>query len=257
VVAWVESSGKAGSEGQLAEVGEGLAAQRPLFLFFYTTEPKVEDGKKNFEAVKACETVRGEFRIRALANILREFRCVRLNVKKADPKVLEKYGVHEAPTCVALDLEGNVVSFLVGAFGWGDVDLDLQDCLESAEGAVRKLATGDEKDPKTAVAKMRMARILIREKYAKGEKLFQRARWEKATEVFKEILSEGPEGFFFTKRAETMLAEIEAAKLYFQAIADLRAEKKAEAKEKLERIVTEMKKAPWFRRFARVTLGKI
>jgi tetratricopeptide (TPR) repeat protein len=257
VIAWVESDGKPGPKGLLVEAEKGLAELRPLFLFFYATEPAVVDGKKDFEAVKACETVRGEFKVRALANLLREFRCIRLDVKNADPKVLETYGVHETPTCLALDLEGNTVSFLTGAFGWGDVDMDLQDCLEDAEAVVRKLAAGDAKEPRTATAKKRLTRILIREKYAKGEKLFQRARWEKATETFKAILSEGPEGYFFTKRSETMLAEIEAARLYFKAIEDLRAENKEAAREKLEQIVYEMKKAPWFRRFAQVTLGKM
>jgi predicted Zn-dependent protease len=257
VISWVESSGKAGAKGQLAEIEKGAAEIRPFFLYFYTNEPKVADGKKDYAAMKTCEKVNEELKVRALANLLREYVCIRVNVAKADAKVLETHGVREAPTALVLDIQGNLAALHVGAFGWGDIDLDLQDCLENAETKVRELAGGDEKAPKTVTAKKRLAGIQIRELYAKGEKLFQRARWEKAAETFKKVAAEGKEGNFFKKRVPSMLAEIQAAKLYFEAIEDLRAARKKEAREKLEKIVYEMENSQWFRRFAKATLGKL
>ncbi|MHC4777070.1 MAG: hypothetical protein ACYTFG_00685 [Planctomycetota bacterium] len=230
---------------------------RPVFLFFHATEPEMVDGKKDFTKVKACEEAAAQFKIRALANCLREFACIRIDVSKARPQLMKILGVHEAPTCMALDLDSETACFVTGAFEWGDIELDLVDCIEETERKIRTLAGGDEKSPETAAAGKRLAAIEIREAYERVEKLFQRAQWDKAKTGLRKLAKTGALENFFVKRVPVMLAEIDAAALYFEAVEDLKAERTGDAKEKLERIVYELKEAPWFRRFARATLGKL
>ncbi len=237
-----------------------------MFLYFRTTEPKVVDGKKDYEALKACSAMEEEFTVRALSNILREFTCIRIDVSKADAKALETYGVREAPTCIVLDLEGHMTSLFTGAVGFGVIDLDLQDCLLAAEKEIRNLAKdkkeepkgekAEKEDPKVVRARAVLAEIEVRETYARGEQLFQRAQWDKAAETFQEAARLGGKGNFYAERLPVMLAEIKAARLYFEAIEDLRTENRAAAREKLERIVFEIKEAVCFIQFAKAALAK-
>ena len=228
-----------------------------MFLYFCTTEPRVVDGKKDYEALKACSAMEEEFTVRALSNTLREFTCIRINMAGADPKALEAYGVNRAPTSIVLDHEGNAVSFFAGQVVFGEIDLDLQDALTATEKGIRNLAAGAEDKPETAKAKSVLAQIEVRETYARGEQLFQRAQWEKAADTFQEAARLGGKGNFFAERVPTMLAEIQAAKLYFEAIDDLKAGRAAAAREKLSRIVFEMKAAACFSQFAKAALAKL
>lgn len=230
---------------------------KPVFIFFLASKPADSDGKKDYTQVKTSKDLSDQFRVRALANILREFNCIWVDVAIAEKGVLDQYGVHSAPTCIALDLDGSVASMTSGLFAWNDVELDLLAVLESAEARVRELAAGPPEDKKTGFAKARVAAIEIRETYEKGEKLFQRAQWDKAVETFGKLLNSGSKDDFFVKRAPEMIAETAAAKLYFEALDDLKEEKIADGKAKLERIAYEMKNAPCFSNFALTSLKRL
>lgn len=230
---------------------------KPLFLFFYASKPRAKDGAPDYDEMKGCETVSEELKVRALANILREFVCVKVDASQADARILEAYRVNTVPTCMLLDSEGNLASLSVGQFAWNGIELDYLTALESADERVKTLAAGDEKDPVAAKARARLAEIHAREGYARGEKLFQRAQWDKSAEAFRDLATKAPAGNFFAGRVPAMLAEIGAARLYFEALEDLKAERKNDAKVKLERIVFEMKSAPCFGGFAKATLGKM
>jgi len=158
---------------------------------------------------------------------------------------------------ILLDVDGAMLWKQTSRFAWNEVEIDLLGALESADERIKALAAGDAKDPVAEKARGRLAEIRVREAYAAAEKLFQRAQWDKAAAAFRSLAAAVPAGNFFAGRVPAMLAEIQAAQLYFEALDDLKAEKKMEAKAKLERIVFEIKAATCFGGFAKATLGKL
>jgi hypothetical protein len=263
----VDSSGKpaAKTTGSGAkETGDDLpeaatASQnlRPLFLYFFKGDSFSAFGskkKKKDRELEDCKALDKEFRMRALSNILREFICAKVDVLKADKEILRKYKVRKSPTCVLVDLDGRIAWMQSGKFTWKKVEKVLLSQLKKADAKVKKLAKG--KDEIADRASKRLAEIELREEYAKGEKLFQRAQWKKAEAAFTKVAGAKAEGFY-KSRAEIMLQEIGAAKIYFQAEVDIKRRRYHDAKQKLDKIISDFPKAAAFRAFAQEKLNSI
>jgi tetratricopeptide (TPR) repeat protein len=230
---------------------------KPLFVYFFKkTNIAAFGARKKNPQIKDCEAMAKEFKMRALTTILREFVCVRIEMDKADSTILKKYRVRKAPTAVLVDLKGKTVWSCAGKFTWKKVEKILLKHLKRADSMVKKLAKGKEGDPMADRARTRAAEIDRRVQYAKGESYFLRAQWSKAKDIFRKVAA-GDDKDFYVKRAAIMLEEIEAAGLYFAAVADIKRKRYQAAKVKLDKILNDLKKARSFATFAREKLASI
>lgn len=269
VIPWIESKGKPSAKttgtGADSKISEDLEeaekagqAMKPLFLYFYKKVSLAATGmKKKDNELEDCTDMEKEFKMRALANITREFVCARIDTGEADKAILAKYRVKAIPTFVIVDLDGKIAWFQAGKFSWKKVETVLLKILKTADAKVKKIAAGKDPGPMADRAKARLREIEAREEYEKGEKLYETAQLEKAKACFEKVAAMGIDKDFYVERAQAMLEEIQAAKIYFEACEDIKNKNYAAGKEKLDKILNELKKARAFAEFAREKLESI
>lgn len=242
----------------LAEAEAAAQSMKPLLLYFYKKVSLVAVGsKKKDKELEECQEMEKEFKMRALANIAREFVCAKIDVGEADKAILAKYRVKSTPTFVILDLDGKLAWFQAAKFNWKKVENVLIKIVRTADAKVKKLAAAKDETPLTVRARARLKEIEAREEYEKGEKLYETAQLEKAKACFEKIVAMGLDKDFYNERAQIMLEEIQAAKIYFEACEDIKNKNYAAGKEKLDKILNELKKARSFSAFAKEKLDSI
>ncbi len=231
---------------------------KPLFLYFNKKMSAAGiGGQKKDPEFDDCMDMEKEFKMRALSNILREFVCARIDVPSADKAILAKYRVRTVPTFVIVDLDGKIAWLQPGKFGWKKVEALLIKLLKASDAKVKKIASGKEEGPIVERARKRAKEIEAREEYEKGEKLYETGQMEKAKECFEKVVGLGIDKDWYIGRAQIMLEEIQAAKIYFEACDDIKNKNYLAAKDKLDKILNELKKATAFADFAKEKLDSI
>lgn len=240
----------AGKEAEIFELRKACEERKPILVFFFKPKDLLAFGSKAEKdpEVDACDGMDQDVWKRlAITERSKEFVCIRVNVRKADPKLLGKHRVGRAPVVCIYDFNLKELHFssnpklAYGAFGKVMETFQMR-----VEGEVKKIALKTDDTPEIALAKKRAQVIEQRELYKAGLDLLDKKKWEEAEAKFNKAIEIPQEADDWKKQAQVGLIEVKAGKLYEEADKLYTQRRLKECKELCERILKECKESKFY-----------
>ncbi|MHC4600087.1 MAG: hypothetical protein ACYS47_13880 [Planctomycetota bacterium] len=233
---------------------------KPILVFFWKPEDLLGFGEKNKRdpEVAACNRMNKDLWKRwIITELAKEFECVRVNLREADPKLRRKHKVARAPVVAIYDFRLKPVYFTaspkVKFTAFAKV---MNRARIKVEKAVKALAGSEEESELAKRARIRSKEIDQRDHYDAGLTFLQKRKWGEAETEFKKGCDIDLDGHWRDK-CETGLAEIEAGKIFVHAEKLIKAKRYTEARNALQRILVEFKEAKYFGSLATEKMQKL
>lgn len=237
------------TEDQIWEIAKATEDMKPILIFFAKPKDLLAFGnnaQKDAEVDACTELDEDLWKRFAITERAKEFTCVRVNMRKADPKLLRAQKVARAPVIMILDFYTKQIFFSAAPkMNYSTLGKWMDKAQEQVEAEVQKLAKSDEKSPLVERAKKRAMEIDQRETYDKALVEFEKKRWEKAEELFNKAIAIECDSEW-KKKAQAGLTEIKAAKMFLEAENLYKNKRFKECKEKLDEIAKECKGAQFY-----------
>ncbi|MHC4778633.1 MAG: hypothetical protein ACYTFG_08685 [Planctomycetota bacterium] len=260
-VKWIDSKGKFApkatgvptaeeeSSEELLEVVEACQQMKPILLYFWKSKDAFQAGKKPKKdaEVSACEKLQEEvWKQWVITELAKEYVCIRIDKRNADPKVLKNHRAMRAPTIKILDFNLKQIYFSGSPkLKYRSLASVMDKSRKKVESAVQKLADENGTSPLHEKAMARVQVIEQRNIYDKGLSFLAKRAWTKAAEQFTKgtAIEQDSE---WKKACETGLKEIDAGKLYVKAERLFQMKRYKECKEILEEIRSDFREATYF-----------
>lgn len=248
------ATGVAAAEGdkenpQIWEIEKATEDMKPILVFFNKPKDLLAFGNnaQKDPEVDACTALDEDLWKRfAITERAKEFTCIRVNLRKADPKLLRSQKVARAPVIMILDFYSKQVFFSAAPkMNYSTLGKWMDKAQDQVEAEVKKLAKSDEDSPLVQRAKKRALEIEQRETYDLALVEFEKKRWEKAEEIFNKAIAIECDSEW-KKKAQAGLVEIKAAKMFLEAEQLYKNKRFKECKEKLDEIAKECKGAQFY-----------
>jgi tetratricopeptide (TPR) repeat protein len=213
---------------------------KPILVFFAKPRDAMDFNKKSKDS-QVNGTIHYEkevFGRLAIAELTKEFICIKVNIKKADKRLLAKtYGVTRAPVVQILDFYGKQVYRLVSPkLSWRHMGKFMEKAIKKVEREVKRLAKSKEDTPIVQRAKVRANEIDMRDGYNKGLDYTYKRKWARAEKEFQAVLDNKAENQW-KKKAENGMMELKAGKLFVEAERMEKKRRYSQAKELLDKVV--------------------
>jgi hypothetical protein len=236
-------------EAQIWEIAKATEDMRPILIYFSKPKDLLAFGnnaQKDAE-VDACNELDEDLWKRfAITERAKEFTCIRVNLRKADPKLLRGHRVSRAPAIMILDFYAKQVFFSSSPkMNYSTLGKWMDKAQDQVEAEVKKLAKSDEKSPLVERAKKRALEIEQRETYDKALIEFEKQDWKKAEELFNKAIAIECDSEW-KKKAQAGLVEIKAAKMFLEAEQLYKGKRFKECKDKLDEIAKDCKGAQFY-----------
>lgn len=233
-------------EDQIWEIAKATEDMKPIMLYFHKPKDLLAFGsnaQKDAE-VDACNELDEDLWKRyAITERAKEFTCIRVNLRKADPKLMRNHRVARAPVVMILDFHTKQIFFSSSPkINYSTLGKWMDRAQAQVEAEVKKLAKSDEDSALVQRAKKRALELDQRETYEHAIEEFNREKFDKAEELFNKAIAIETESEW-KKKAQTGLIEIKAAKLFQEAEQLYKIKRYKECKEKLDEIAKECKGA--------------
>jgi hypothetical protein len=232
---------------------------KPIVIFFAKSRDVLSFGKKiKDREVEATTHYEKElFGRYAIAELSKEMIMIKVDVRKADKKLLAKtYYVRRAPMVVILDFYGKILYRLSNPkMNWRQLGKVMESAIKKVETQVKRLAKSKEESPLVERAKVRANEIDMREGYAKGLDLTYKKKWALAEKAFQAVLDNKADNAW-KKKAEAGMMEIKAGKLFTEAEYAVKKRRYQEAKELLDKVL-KIKESQYYRQLATELIKKV
>jgi len=249
-----------GDRKEIYEITKAAEEMKPILVYYTKPKDLLAFGKKARKdaEVEACENYNKDLWKRWVITALsKEFVCVRVNVRKAEPKILRQHRVARAPVIEILDFKLKPKYFTASArLNHSSLSRVMDRTRKYVEAAVKKLAKSKEDSPLVARAKVRAQVIEQRELYDAGLGNLEKKRWVKAEESFLKAL-EIEQDSDWKKKAKVGLIEIKAGKAYYESEKLYKMRRFKQCKELLDKILGDFKEAKFFCGLAKAKLAKV
>lgn len=266
---WVTSQGKAApketgqddkkTQEELFEVKEARQAMKPILIFFAKGRDVLNFGKKtkDSEVETTAEFEKEIFGRLTITNLAKEFVNVKVDVRKADQKLLTKtYFIRRAPVVVILDLYGKVVYRLSSPkLTYRQLGKMMESAINRVEKEVGRLAKSSEESDLVKRAQARLAEIEMRDTLAKGLECVYDKKWDKGEKALKEVLDRKEENEY-KKKAEAGMKELEAGKLFVEGETLYKKKQYKPSKEILDKVL-KIRESTYFKQLATELLKKV
>jgi len=254
---WIDSMGqlspvatgvqKAEGEEQNKEIYEITKAtedMKPVIVYFAKPKDLLAFGNQSQKdpEVDACNELDEDLWKRfAITERAKEFTCIRVNTRKADPTLLREHRVARAPVVMILDFYLKQVFFSSAPkLNYSTLGKWMDKAQAQVEAEVKKLAKSDEDSALVQRAKKRALEIEQREFYDKALEEFQTEKWDEAEKLFNKAIAIALDSEW-KKKAQNGLVEIKAGKMFKEAELLYKGKRFKECKEKLEALQKECK----------------
>lgn len=229
---------------EIYEIAKATEDMKPIIVYFAKPKDLLAFGnnaQKDAE-VDACNELDEDLWKRfAITERSKEFTCVRINTRKADPGLLRDHRVARAPVVMILDFYTKQIFFSSAPkLNYSTLGKWMDKAQDQVEAEVKKLAKSDEKSPLVERAKKRASEIEQREIYEKALVEFEAEKWEKAEELFNKAIAIALDSEW-KKKAQNGLIEIKAGKMFKEAELLYKGKRFKECKEKLEALQKDCK----------------
>jgi hypothetical protein len=246
--------------GDIYELKKATEEMKPILVWFNKPKDLLAFGKKSVKdpEVEACDTMSKDLWKRwVITELSKEYVCVRVNIRKADRKLLRSHRVARAPVVEILDFKLKSIYFSSSPrLKHGALGKVMDRCRKKVETAVKKLAKKDEDTPLVQRAKERALVIEQRECYDKGVVALGKRNWDKAADNFNKGIAIEQDSHWKHK-CKTGLLEIKAGKLFVEAERLYKMRQFKACKDKLDQIVCDLKEAKYFGALAKELLTKV
>jgi hypothetical protein len=247
-------------ETQIWEIAKATEDLRPILVFFHKPKDLLAFGNNAHKdaEVDACTALDEDLWKRfAITERAKEFTCVRVNLRKADPKLIRAQKVARAPVIMILDFYSKQVFFSAAPkMNYSTLGKWMDKAQDQVEAEVKKLAKSDEDSPLVQRAKKRALEIEQRETYDKALLEFEKKKWEKAEEIFNKAIAIECDSEW-KKKSQAGLTEIKAAKMFLDAEQLYKNKRFKECKEMLDNIAKECKGAQFYQAEIKDLLEKV
>jgi len=246
-------------EQEILEVVKATEDLKPILIYFHKpVDPFAEQERKKDREAKDCKNLHEQlWKQWVITELAKEFVCVRVNARKADPKMLRKHRVARAPVLKILDYQFKQIHFCASPkVKYKSFAMTMDRARTKVEKAVKKLAKSKKDSPLVQKAVARVKSLDQRALFDKGLSQIQRRNWSGAEKAFNEGIGLGGDSDW-KKKCEAGLKEIEAGKLFMQAQQFEKTRRYVQCKETLDKILGEYKEAVYFVDLAKDLLSKI
>lgn len=263
-IKWVESMGQTSpvltnvpgekkddqeGAGDIYELAKAREEMKPILVFFAKPKDLLAFGSKSQKdpEVDACESMDQDLWKRlAITERSKEFVCVRVNVRKADPKLLAKYRVARSPVVSIFDYNLKEMHFSANPkISWNAFGKVMETIQTRVEGEVKKLAASKSEEAPVPAAKKRAQVIEQRELYDAGLEFLDKKKWDEAEAKFNKA-NEIAQDSEWKKQAQVGLVEIKAGKMLDEADKLYTQRQFKECKNLCDKILKECKEAKFF-----------
>ncbi|MHC5081602.1 MAG: hypothetical protein ACYTHN_21580 [Planctomycetota bacterium] len=233
---------------------------KPIMVYFQKPKDLLNFGNKARKdpEVEACKGLDEELWKRwIITELAKEFVCIRVNTRKADPSLLRRHRVARAPVISIFDFNAKQLYFSASARMRYQVLAKKMDAQRKrVEAEVKKIAESTEESPLVLRAKSRAMVLEQRECYDDGLAQLEKKRWAKAEELFQKGIAIERESEW-KKKCKNGLIEIKAGKAYYEADALYGKRRFKECKALCEKVVSQYKEAKYFSAMAKELLEKV
>lgn len=230
---------------------------KPILVYFCKPKDLLAFGAKARKdpQVDACEEMDKDLWARwVITELAKEFVCVKVNVRKADSKLLRKHRVARAPVVSIFDFNLKQVYFTPSPrLRYSALSKVMNNARIRVEAEVKKLAASDEDTPLVHRAKARAQVIEQRELYDEGLTALEKKDWACAEEAFNKAIAIEQESDW-KKQCKVGLVEVSAGKAVDEAERFIDRKRFKEAKDILEKVLKEYKEAKYFTAIAKERL---
>jgi tetratricopeptide (TPR) repeat protein len=245
---------------QIYEIRKATEDMKPILVFFNKPKDLLAFGKKARKdpQVEACEDFNKDLWKRwVITELAKEFVCVRVNIRKAEPNLLRRYRVARAPVIQILDFNMKPLYFTASArLSHSSLARIMDRTRKKVEIMVKRLAKKNDDSPLVKQAKIRAAVIEQRELYDKGLEYLEKQRWVQAEKKFNETIAIDQDSDW-KKKAKVGILEIKAGKDYYEAEKLYKLRRFPECKKLLEQILSKYKEAKFFCGLAKDKLAQV
>jgi hypothetical protein len=247
---------------EIYEIKKACKEMKPIMVYFCKSKDLLNFGKKARKdpEVEACKGLDEDLWTRwIITEMAKEFVCIKVNVRKADRKLLRKHRVARAPVVSIFSFSLRQLYFTASARLRHQTLAKKMDVLRKrVEKEVKKLAKAGGKESSALVeyAKARAAVLEQRDLYDEGLGFLEKKQWAKAEERFKKGIELGKDSEW-KKKCQTGLLEIKAGKAYYEADRLYGKRRFKECKELCEKVVNNYKEAKFFAALAKELLKKV
>jgi hypothetical protein len=247
-------------DDQIWEIAKATEDMRPIIVFFCKPKDLLAFGnnaQKDPEVDACTELDEDLWKRYAITERAKEFTCVRVNLRKADPKLLRGHRVARAPVIMILDFNAKQIFFSsTPKLNYSTLGKWMDKAQDQVEAEVKKLAKSSEDSPLVKRAKKRALEIEQRETYDKALVEFEKQDWKKAEDLFNKAIAITCDSEW-KKKAQTGLIEIKAAKMFLEAEQLYKSKRFKECKDKLDEISKECKGAQFYTADIKELLEKV
>lgn len=239
-----KADGEKEDDKEIYEIAKATEDMKPIIIYFAKPKDLLAFGNQAQKdpEVDACTALDEDLWKRfAITERAKEFTCVRVNTRKADPTLLRGHRVARAPVVMILDLYTKQIFFSSAPkLNYSTLGKWMDKAQAQVEAEVKKLAKSDEDSPIVQRAKKRALEIEQREIYEKALEQLQTEKWDKAEELFNKAIEIACESEW-KKKSQNGLVEIKAGKMFKEAELLYKGKRFKECKEKLEELQKECK----------------
>jgi len=239
-----------GGDVEIYELKKACDERKPILVFFSKPKDLLAFGNRNQKdpEVDACDGMDQDLWKRiAITERAKEFVCVRVNVRKADPRLLQKHRVGRAPVISIYDFNLKELYFSSSPkLAYATFGKIMETHQGRVENEVKKIALKTEDTPEIQLSKKRAQVIEQRELYKSGLDLLDKEKWDDAEKKFNKAIEIPQDSDNWKKQAQVGLVEIKAGKLYKEADTFYTQRRFKECKEVCDKILKECKEAKYY-----------
>ncbi|MHC4600773.1 MAG: hypothetical protein ACYS47_17415 [Planctomycetota bacterium] len=258
---WIDSKGKLCPKAtglptteekdieEILEVVKATEELKPILLYFWKSQDAFEAGEKKTKdpEVKACLKLQEEvWKQWVITELSKEYVCIRVDKRIADPKILKMHRATRVPTIKILDFKLKQIYYSGSPkVKYRALASVMDKSRRKVEKQVKKLADEGGTSPLHEKARNRAMAIEQRDIYDKGLSYLAARSWSKAAEQFSKGISIECDSEW-KKKCEIGMKEIEAGKLFVKAERLFKVKRYYEAKDILEQIRSDYREAAYF-----------
>jgi tetratricopeptide (TPR) repeat protein len=235
-------------ESEIYEIRKAAEEMKPVLVFYCKPKDLLAFGNKAQKdpEVDACTAMDEDLWKRiAITERAKEFTCVRVNIRKADAKLLAKHRVSRGPVVAIMDFNMREIHFSPAPkVSWSAFGKVMDSCQARVEADVKALAKKTEDTAQIQAAKKRAQVIEQRETYKAGLQLLDKKKYEESEAKFKKVIEIGQDSEW-KKEAEVGLVEIKAAKMLDEADKLYDMKKYKDCKDLCDKILKDCKEAKY------------
>jgi tetratricopeptide (TPR) repeat protein len=240
---------KGDNDAAIFELKKACEEMKPILVFFSKPKDLLAFGAKAQKdpEVDACTALDEDLWKRiAITERAKEFVCVRVNIRKADPRLLARYRVARAPVIEILDFNLRELHFSASPkVNYSPFGRIMETAQKTVEADVKKLAAKTDDTSDVKAAKQRALVLEQREICKQGLDLLDKKKWDDAEAKFKKAVETGPDSAW-KNEAKVGLIEVKAGKMLDDAEKLYDNKRYKECKELCEKILKECREARFF-----------